>query len=664
MAVPRFRLAFALILGGTLTAAAAPTPPADADPAAGLVVARTQLSPATEEAFLRLYFSDDQLVRTATRAPKPITQVAENVSVVTDQQIRDMNAHTLGEVLKRIPGVYTYTFGNHFGATPLAHIQGSGEPNPFVYGHEDRHVLVLLDGIPWSSETSGAFLDTIPVGSIERIEIIQGPASSAWGSSLGGVINVITKAAGTSARPHGEVSGSYGERRAWDLRGELSGAAGPVGYYLQGQSQSAEWDQPGSAGFEEKSGLAKVRVAVSDRVALDLSAGRTVVESNVGLLASEYALSQNEPQATFGRVGLDVQPTAALSLYLEAYRFDQSVDQATQEDGTWAPKGALLIDRLFDEENSGLQGRVSWSREAHTLVAGVDYRHTDLVNRTDAGDLFQSFGYPPRFQVEPDVDRWGLYLNDTLDLGAFALTPGLRYDDSSRTDPFWSPSVGATWVLGRVTTLRGSIARGFGAPPLTYLQGGGIGVAPNPDLKPETIWSYQAGLETAALPYLWLKLTGFRHEVSGSIGFVPAIGSWENQGTVWRTGCELEAETARVAGFHVRGGGSYVKIETAGRERDQNQYQALLGLYYEPTATVHAEAFGQYLWWDLGAGAEEGTHNDFLWDLNLRKTFYISKRVAADLFGSVHNLFNDDAQWDTDRGQERRWVEAGVRVGF
>ncbi|HSH69481.1 MAG TPA: TonB-dependent receptor [Deferrisomatales bacterium] len=668
MAAPVSRMIFALVLGGAITAGAAPLPPTGADPAAGIVVAKAELSPATEDAFLRLYFSDDQLIQTATRAPKPVTQIAENVTVVTAQQIRDMNAHTLGEVLKRIPGVYAYTFGNHFGATPLAHIQGSGEPNPFVNGHEERHVLVLLDGIPWSSETSGPFLDTIPVGPIQRIEVIKGPASSAWGSSLGGVVNVITKAAGTSAQPHGELAGSYGERLAWDLRGELSGGAGPVGYYLQGQKQHAEWEHPGPAGFEQASGFAKARVAVTDTVALGLSAGHVDAATDAGHLAGEFAMVQSEARAAFGRVGLDVHPTAGLSLYLEGYRLDQRVEQTGQEDGTFAPKGDLLIDRVFDEEHTGVQGRATWDHDRHTLVAGGDYRHTDLVSGTVSGDFFQSLGNPARFQVEPDVDRWGLYLNDTVAVGAVTLSSGLRYDDSSRTDPFWSPSLGATWALGRVTVLRADVARGFAAPPASFLAGGGIDFDTNPDLQPEEIWSVQAGLETATIPYLWLKLTGFRHEVSDAIRVVPSSGpnasTWENQGTIWRTGYEAEAETARFGGFYARGGFSYVKVEASGRDRVQDQHQAVLGLYYEPTGTFHAEAFGQYVWWDLGGGADEGSHNDFLWDLNLRKTFFLSNRVAADLFATVHNLFNGDAEWDMDRGQEGRWAEVGVRVGF
>jgi len=43
--------------------------------------------------------------------------------------------------------------------------------------------MVLLDGILWNSIAGGnAITDTIPIGIIDRIEIIKGPASSAWGS--------------------------------------------------------------------------------------------------------------------------------------------------------------------------------------------------------------------------------------------------------------------------------------------------------------------------------------------------------------------------------------------------------------------------------------------------------------------------------------------------
>jgi len=94
-----------------------------------------------------------------------------------------MNAHTVAELLNRVPGIFV-NFHQDFGATSFFHIQGS----------DPRHVLVLLDGISWKFLSSGSVeTNSIPVGIIERIEIIKGPASSAWGSSLGGIINIITR---------------------------------------------------------------------------------------------------------------------------------------------------------------------------------------------------------------------------------------------------------------------------------------------------------------------------------------------------------------------------------------------------------------------------------------------------------------------------------------
>ncbi|MBI5484015.1 MAG: ligand-gated channel, partial [Deltaproteobacteria bacterium] len=42
---------------------------------------------------------------TASRAPKPLSQTAENVTVVTAADITAMNAHTLADILDTIPGI-------------------------------------------------------------------------------------------------------------------------------------------------------------------------------------------------------------------------------------------------------------------------------------------------------------------------------------------------------------------------------------------------------------------------------------------------------------------------------------------------------------------------------------------------------------------------------
>ena len=159
-----------------------------------------------EKNFLLLYFKEEELVvMSPSRSPKPISQVAENMTVVTAAEIELMNAHTLAEVLNTITGVEVWMLGGP-GQVAQASILGSAP----------SHVTVLMDGVVLNAiNTNIAFVGQFPVQNIEKVEIIKGPASSAWGSALGGVVNIITKS-GRSMDQGSVLSGSYGTK---ELRG-------------------------------------------------------------------------------------------------------------------------------------------------------------------------------------------------------------------------------------------------------------------------------------------------------------------------------------------------------------------------------------------------------------------------------------------------------------
>src|SRR5271169_3704426 len=178
--------------------------------------------PDEDKNFLLMYFKEEELVvESPTRGPKSITQVAENITVVTSDDIKLMNAHTLAEVLNTVTGVQVLLTGAP-GSTAEAYIQGS----------EQRHVSIFMDGIPLNNLSDNVTdVGSIPVQNIEKIEIIKGPASSAWGSALGGVINIITKS-GNEKGSYSVVSASGGERNTSDLRLETSGKRDSMGYYV------------------------------------------------------------------------------------------------------------------------------------------------------------------------------------------------------------------------------------------------------------------------------------------------------------------------------------------------------------------------------------------------------------------------------------------------
>ena len=197
--------------------------------------------------FLLLYFAEEDLfVETSTRARKSLTQAAENITVVTAQEIKLMNAHTLSDVLNTVTGVQVFLTGGP-GSIAQASIQGS----------ESRHVAVFMDGIPLNNLSDNiADIGAVPVQNIEKIEIIKGPASSAWGSALGGVINIITKS-GRSDEVSGMVSASYGRNNTGDFRGEASGKGDRLGYYFTARRLETDGFRPHND-FAGNNGFAKI----------------------------------------------------------------------------------------------------------------------------------------------------------------------------------------------------------------------------------------------------------------------------------------------------------------------------------------------------------------------------------------------------------------------
>jgi len=609
-----------------------------------------------------LYFSDDLLVESATRAPQPITQVAENVTIIDRDEIEAMNAHSVAEILSRVPGVFIAFNGGDFLSTANLNIQGS----------ETRQVLVLVDATPWNYLNGGnSNTNTIPVQIIERIEVIKGPASSAWGSSLGGVINIITKRAGGSATPTGMVGVAAGERQTSDSRAEVSGQAGKLGYSLYG-------------GHQESAGLLKDRDADSDTFfakfdyplpaanRLGLAVGYSEPHVDWGHLPAAALLSEGINRVLYTTATLDTiwRPELAshFGLYLKRHQFRQLND----EDGQFAPAGDLFQNNLSDEELLGGSGHLVWQHGHHTVVAGFEASRGESDLLIEAGAYRQSQGAAPLTARSGAEERQAVYVNDTISHGAWTLTPGLRYDDHSTSKAFVSPSLGLTWRPWSHTLFRATAARGFNSPNLGETTMGGLFWDSNPDLEPETITSFQVGAESTAGKYFWARLSLFQHGVrdaldEGQASTVTAGNTMTmNMGKERRRGGELEVKTAAWHDLSFLAGGSYAHRERFDGTPNREQYDATVGLAYDDGISWHGELVGTYYWEGLPASdATKGEYDNFLWDLNLRKAWLLANgRLRPELFCTVHNLFNGAQFGNTDYPSPRRWCEAGLRVKF
>ncbi len=155
----------------------------------------------------------------AHRYGAPLRESVAATSLLTRADIEDLPARTLPEVLQSVPGI-VFVERDGSGDLPMAIARG------FFGGGETSYVLLTVDGVPVNDGRTGLVEWTqIPLSEIERIEVLRGSASVAYGdAALGAVVNVVTKGAGSAVGTEGGVTlGSWGGR---GVHGSTSGALG------------------------------------------------------------------------------------------------------------------------------------------------------------------------------------------------------------------------------------------------------------------------------------------------------------------------------------------------------------------------------------------------------------------------------------------------------
>ncbi|SVC57254.1 uncharacterized protein METZ01_LOCUS310108, partial [marine metagenome] len=114
----------------------------------------------------------------------------ESVDVLSGEKIKSMEKESVSDVLRMLPSV-DVQFAHPNGRNANLSIRGSSDYKPGGY---NNRVLILLDGFPIQIANSGApDWNSLPLESIQRIEVDNSPASAQYGhNSMGGVINLIT----------------------------------------------------------------------------------------------------------------------------------------------------------------------------------------------------------------------------------------------------------------------------------------------------------------------------------------------------------------------------------------------------------------------------------------------------------------------------------------
>ena len=361
-----------------------------------------------------------ETVVTATRVETRTDAVLSDVVVIEADTLEKSTGRTLSEVLSRSAGLQMSANG------------GLGKQSGlFVRGTESRHVLLLVDGVRYGSSTAGsASLDNIPLGIVERIEVLKGPASALYGSdAVGGVVQVFTKQGSQGFHPNASVTlGSFGHRAA---TGGLSGGTDTVTYALNfgtvredgfsatNPDVAFSGHNPDDDGFDQDSVSGSLRWAFAPRWTTnvhftqadgtsqyDQGLGDFDVRSDATTRIAGWGLEHK--WSADSRTQLKLARSDDRSTSFTAFdtgQFDTAQTQATlQHDLNTAVGNVIVGLESIKEEVSGTQAYAVNSRTTRAVFAGLhgqsgahfwqaNLRRDSNSQFGDATTGFASYGY-------------------------------------------------------------------------------------------------------------------------------------------------------------------------------------------------------------------------------------------------------------------------------
>lgn len=453
----------------------------------------------------------DYEVSAPTKSRQKLSETPGAVSVITYEQIRNSSARTIPQLLRLIPGV-------HVRWNPM--VQGieirSFGSNPFT-----SEVLLLIDGIPYNSWNKGGFpqhpgFDFFNLENVKHIEVIRGAGSALYGeNALNGVINIVTLSGDEYQQTRASVfAGDRRTRSATITHGSKLGDDASIfvsARAQEGQMPTAIWRDNGSNSsgqdFFVKAKYKDLELSYyrrqdkfdgfSNLIIPEVDARFTsaeTIEQDVNIASIKHRKKSDSGawnfQSTLSYANRNGSACGACHAASQSEAFHGTIDHGYQ---------------LFGNVQVGID-----AIENHSILFGTEFR------RNSAGDSFdQVVAADPQQQVT-QYRKAAYFVQDQVSFPKQRIEAviGLRYDSATSPDLLGDEFFPRIAVVAKPTdklTLRGGWSVAARYPTFVELNANTrffaaeapepIGILiqsdflPNPDLRAETMQSFELGAE-------------------------------------------------------------------------------------------------------------------------------------------------------------------------
>lgn len=535
----------------------------------------------------------------------------------------------------------------------------------------------------------------LPLENIARIEVIRGPGSALYGAdAYSGVINIITKtAADTPGTEFGARVGSFNTMNAWTQHGGKLGPMDVAAYlrvgHTDGFRETVEADtQTAIDRALSQYGVPPASLAPGpvntgyDAVdgSLDLSyqkwrlrAGyklRDRAETGVGIAAALDPAGRAKSErvnADLSCSGIELGRNWDLSLTASYLHYTQQFLDLLRlfppgAFGGSFPGGMLGAPNTWEQQLRLSAVSTFTGFKDHNLRLGVGHDDLDLYRTQEfknftldsqgnpvplpSGSQAQEFPVDQSFLTPHRRTVDYLYAQDEWRMARdWTLTGGLRHDHYSDFGGTTNPRAALVWDASLDWTAKLLYGRAFRAPAFTELYSiNNPVVRGNPDLKPETINTWEAAFAWQARPDTDVNLSLFRYQMKDIIRISDQV--WSNTGAQHGHGFELESIWTASRTLRLQGHYAWQRSVDEASNQDAG---------FSPRHHI----FGRVDWSLTGGLLLEGQVNfvadrkraagdtrpdiaDYTTvDLSLRTN---SGRKGWEFAGSIRNLFNADAR--------------------
>ncbi len=171
---------------------------------------------------LRVSAIAESVVVSASHVDRPLSHTPDSVTVIDAGLLEDRQLETVADALRLVPGLTVTQGGGRGGITSL-----------FPRGGESNFTLVLIDGVRTNTFGGGFDFAHLPVGDIERIEVVRGPQSALYGSdAIGAVVQIVTRHGGPTRATGLFEGGGFGTTR---VTGSVAGSSGAWSWSASGE---------------------------------------------------------------------------------------------------------------------------------------------------------------------------------------------------------------------------------------------------------------------------------------------------------------------------------------------------------------------------------------------------------------------------------------------